>query len=89
MSIQVQVALRSRKLGVLIRDARLAARKTVPECAQLVGVTSGLLRAWEIGSKAPSLPELEVLAYSLHLPLSHFWSKNAMSDDGRSLLAHL
>ncbi len=82
MSIQVQVALRSRKLGVLIRDARLAARKTVPECAQLVGVTSGLLRAWEIGSKAPSLPELEVLAYSLHLPLSHFWSKDAMSDDG-------
>jgi len=81
MSIQVQVALRSRKLGVLIRDARLAARKTLPECAQLVGVTSGILRAWEEGRKAPSLPELEVLAYSLHLPLHHFWSKDAMSDD--------
>ena len=25
--------------------------------------------------------ELEVLAYSLHLPLHHFWSKDAMSDD--------
>jgi transcriptional regulator with XRE-family HTH domain len=24
---------------------------------------------------------LEVLAYSLHLPLHHFWSKDAMSDD--------
>ena len=82
MSIQVQVALRSRKLGVLIRDARLAARKTLPECAQLVGVTSGILRAWEEGRKAPSLPELEVLAYSLHLPLHHFWSKDAISDDG-------
>ena len=81
MSIQVQVALRSRKLGVLIRDARLAARKTLPECAQLAGVTSGIMRAWEEGRKAPSLPELEVLAYSLHLPLHHFWSKNAMSDD--------
>ena len=81
MSIQVQVALRSRKLGVLIRDARLAARKTLSECAQLVGVTSGILRAWEEGRKAPSLPELEVLAYSLHLPLHHFWSKDAMSDD--------
>ncbi|HVM73225.1 MAG TPA: helix-turn-helix domain-containing protein [Anaerolineales bacterium] len=81
MSIQVQVALRSRKLGVLIRDARLAARKTLPECAQLVGVTSGVIRAWEEGRKAPSLPELEVLAYSLHLPLNHFWSKEAMSDD--------
>jgi transcriptional regulator with XRE-family HTH domain len=81
MSIQVQVALRSRKLGVLIRDARLSARKTLPECAQLVGVTGGILRAWEEGRKAPSLPELEVLAYSLHLPLHHFWSKDAMSDD--------
>jgi transcriptional regulator with XRE-family HTH domain len=81
MTIQVQVALRTRKLGVLIRDARLAARKTLSECAQLVGVTSGILRAWEEGRKAPSLPELEVLAYSLHLPLHHFWSKEAMSDD--------
>ena len=81
MTIQIQVALRSKKLGVLIRDARLAARKTLPECAQLVGVTSGILRAWEEGRKAPSLPELEVLAYSLHLPLHHFWSKDAMSDD--------
>jgi transcriptional regulator with XRE-family HTH domain len=80
MSIQIQVALRTRKLGVLIRDARLAARMTLSECAQLVGVTSGVLRAWEEGRKAPSLPELEVLAYSLHLPLHHFWSKDAMSD---------
>jgi transcriptional regulator with XRE-family HTH domain len=81
MSIQVQVALRSKKLGVLIRDARLVARMTLPECAQLVGVTGGTLRAWEEGRRAPSLPELEVLAYSLHLPLHHFWSKQAMSDD--------
>jgi transcriptional regulator with XRE-family HTH domain len=81
MSIQVQVALRTKKLGVLIRDARLAARKTLSECAKLVGVTSGVLRSWEEGRKAPSLPELEVLAYSLHLPLHHFWSKDAMSDD--------
>jgi transcriptional regulator with XRE-family HTH domain len=81
MSIQVQVALRSKKLGVLIRDARLAVRMTLPECAQLVGVSKGILRAWEEGRKAPSLPELEVLAYSLHLPLHNFWSKDAMSDD--------
>ena len=81
MSIKVQVALRSRKLGVLIRDARLSARKTLPECAQLVGVTTGILRAWEEGRKAPSLPELELLAFSLHLPLQHFWSKDALSSE--------
>ena len=81
MSIQVQVALRSKKLGVLIRDARLSSRKTLPECAQLVGVSKGILRAWEEGRKAPSLPELEVLAYSLHLTLHNFWNKDAISDD--------
>ncbi len=81
MSIQTQVALRSKKLGVLIRDARLAARLSIPECAQAIGVKSGELRAWEEGRSAPSLPELELLAYSLHQPLTQFWGKNAKSDD--------
>ena len=81
MSIQAQVGLRSRKLGVLIRDARLAARKTLAECAHITGVTTGIFRAWEEGRRAPSLPELEVLAYALKLPLNRFWSKEATSDD--------
>jgi transcriptional regulator with XRE-family HTH domain len=81
MSIQAQVTLRSRKLGVLIRDARFAARKTIPECAHISGVTSGIFRAWEGGRRSPSLPELEVLAYALKLPLRRFWSKNATSND--------
>ena len=81
MSIQIQVALRSRKLGVLIRDARLAARMTIPACARTIGVTAGIFRAWEEGRRSPSLPELEVLSYALHLPLHRFWSKDATSDD--------
>jgi transcriptional regulator with XRE-family HTH domain len=81
MSIQAQVSLRSRKLGVLIRDARLAARMTIEECAHAVGVTAGIFRAWEEGRRAPSLPELEVLAYSMKLPLHRFWSKEATSED--------
>ena len=81
MSIQAQVTIRSRKLGVLIRDARLAACKTIPECARTIGVTVGIFRAWEEGRRSPSLPELEVLSYSLNLPLRRFWSKDATSDD--------
>lgn len=79
MSIQAQVAIRSKKLGVLIRDARMAARLSIPECAQSIGVKSSALRAWEEGSNAPSLPELELLAFSLHQPMAHFWGKNARS----------
>ena len=82
MSIQIQVNLRSRKLGVLIRDSRLAARMTIPECARATGVTPGIFRAWEVGSRSPSLPELEVLSFSLNLPLTRFWGKDAKSDDG-------
>jgi transcriptional regulator with XRE-family HTH domain len=81
MSVQVQVSIRARKLGVLIRDARLSERRTIPECANAIGVAPGIFRAWEEGRKSPSLPELEVLAFSLHLPLNRFWSKEATSDE--------
>ncbi len=84
MTLQDQVILRSRKLGVLIRDARLSSRKTVPECARSVGVATGIFHAWEEGRRSPSLPELEVLAYSLHIPLHRFWSKDAKSEDSAS-----
>jgi transcriptional regulator with XRE-family HTH domain len=82
MSIQIQVNLRSRKLGVLIRDSRLAARMTLPQCARTTGVTPGIFRAWEEGRRSPSLPELEVLSFSLNLPLNRFWGKDAKSEDG-------
>jgi transcriptional regulator with XRE-family HTH domain len=81
MSIQPQITLRSRKLGVLIRDARLAGHLTLPQCAQMTGVTIAFLRSWEEGRRSPSLPEVELLAYGLNLPLKHFWSKEARSDD--------
>lgn len=81
MSFQTQITIRTRKLGVLIRDARLAARKTVTETAKAIGITPALLRAYEEGRKAPSLPEVEVLAYYLDLPIQHFWSSDALSDD--------
>ncbi len=81
MSLQVQITLRTRKLGVLIRDARMAARKTITEMSKAMGISVALLRAYEEGRKAPSLPELEVLAYYLNLPIQHFWSSEALSDD--------
>jgi transcriptional regulator with XRE-family HTH domain len=81
MSIEIQVNLRTRKLGVLIKDARLASHKSIPECAEAVGIGVGILRAYEEGRRAPSLPELELLAYYLNLPMSHFWSKDIISDN--------
>ncbi len=64
--------LRARILGVLIRDARQAAALSLEACAQCTGVTPETLEAWELGRAMPSLPELELLAYRLGVPVSHF-----------------
>ncbi|MGQ9833277.1 MAG: helix-turn-helix domain-containing protein [Candidatus Villigracilaceae bacterium] len=81
MDIPTQITIRTKKLGVLIRDARLASRRTLDECAQAIGVSRGTFKAYEEGRRAPSLPELEILVYFLNLPIDHFWSKEALSDD--------
>ena len=75
-----QVALRTKKLGVLIRDARLAARRSPEECAKALGITKGALRRYEEGERAPSLPEVEILAYFLKVPIDHFWAQSSLSE---------
>ncbi len=81
MDTRSQITLRTKKLGVLIRDARLAARRNIDECAKAIGVTKGIFRAYEEGNRAPSLPELETLVYYLKLPIDHFWGKSSISDE--------
>jgi transcriptional regulator with XRE-family HTH domain len=79
MDTKSQITIRTKKLGVLIRDARLAARRSVQECAEALGTRPGIFRAYEEGTRAPSLPELETLVYYLDLPMEHFWSKEIKS----------
>ena len=74
-------SIRAKKLGVLIYDARLAARRTVQECAQAISVTSERFQEYESGTQSPSLPEIEVLAYFLNTPLDHFWSRFSLSEN--------
>jgi len=80
MELQAQKTLRTKKLGILIRDARLASRRSIKECATAINVTNGIFKAYEEGRKAPSLPELETLVYYLELPINHFWGSEALSD---------
>jgi transcriptional regulator with XRE-family HTH domain len=79
MAITSQIAIRSKTLGLLIRDARTAARRSAAECAQAIGTKPGIFRAYEEGRRSPSLPELEALVYFLDLPIDHFWSKEIKS----------
>jgi transcriptional regulator with XRE-family HTH domain len=79
MDMRAQITIRKKKLGILIRDARLAARRTTKECAAALNVSNSAFVAYEEGRKAPSLPELEMLVYYLELPINHFWSNETLS----------
>jgi len=80
MDTKTQITIRTKKLGVLIRDARLSARRSVQECAEAIGIRKSLFRDFEEGTRSPSLPELEALVFYLDLPLDHFWSKEIKSN---------
>lgn len=64
--------IRSRITGVLIRDARIAQGYSAHQLAGLMHVSEDMLVAWEFGKAMPSLPELELLAYWLEVPVNHF-----------------
>jgi len=65
-------AIRRKIMGVLLRQARLEAGKSLKECAAFLGISSSTLSAYEHGRREISLPELELLAYLLKVPVEHF-----------------
>jgi transcriptional regulator with XRE-family HTH domain len=71
---------RAKILGVLIQDARKYARRSIDECAEVLGLTVGQFQKAEEGQHVISLPELEVLAMYLDVPMAHFWGSHTLSD---------
>jgi transcriptional regulator with XRE-family HTH domain len=74
--------IRAKKLGVLVRDAREKSGKDLEECAQAMGLSGEELGAIEYGERALTLPELEILAYYLDIPLEHFWENEILKPSG-------
>ncbi len=72
--------VRSRIVGVLLRDARLARNRSAEECARALGQTVERYTQYELGQVSPSLPELEVLAYLLDVPIRYFWGNTTLSE---------
>ncbi|MDH5605587.1 MAG: helix-turn-helix domain-containing protein [Anaerolineae bacterium] len=85
---KLAITLRAKKLGILIRDARINAGKTKKETGAVIGVSSSSMNSIETGLKSPSLPELELLAYYLGVPLEHFWQDEIRSGSS-SLLENM
>lgn len=76
--------LRGKMLGVLLRDARVAAARSIEDCARLLRLEPAVVEAWEYGDAVPSLPQLEMLAYYLDVPISHFWGMETLESNRRS-----
>ncbi len=71
-----KLALRNRIIGLLLQDARERAGRTKTECAEALGISVSTLTDYEEGQQGISLPELEVLAYILKVPVDHFWDED-------------
>jgi transcriptional regulator with XRE-family HTH domain len=78
--------IRAKKLGVLIRDVRLKSGKSLEECARAMGIPVDDLISMEFGERPPTLPELELFAYFLEVPLDHFWGSETLKTDGKENL---
>ena len=81
MDFELAVTIRQKKLGVLLRDARIASGKYKKDCGDAIGVSSSSITSIEQGRRSPSLPELERLSYFLQIPLSHFWEEDIRSEE--------
>jgi transcriptional regulator with XRE-family HTH domain len=77
MDYQLAINILSKKTGVLLKTARTQKGESKKSCGEVIGTTSRMISKYEAGEKSPSLPELEVLAYYLDVPLEKFWEDMA------------
>jgi len=85
MSQKQAIQLRGKIIGVLLRDARLASGKSLKQVGEVLGVTGGRIGSFERGTRSPSLPELEILAYFLEFPVDHFWNEDIVSEESHPI----
>jgi transcriptional regulator with XRE-family HTH domain len=71
---------RAKILGVLIQDARLRAGRSTADCAAALHLVEDMIVAAERGEHVLSLPDLEILALYLKVPISHFWGNQVFGD---------
>lgn len=76
---QEAIIERTQALGKMLKEARSAAGRSIKECAEMISIAPEVFQEYEAGSQAPSLPELEALAYFLDVPLDHFWERKSAS----------
>ncbi len=70
------LAIRRKIIAVLLQGARLKSGKSKKDCAASLGATVGAYTAYENGRRDLSLPELELLANFLNVPIGNFFDNS-------------
>ncbi|MCX6017271.1 MAG: helix-turn-helix transcriptional regulator [Chloroflexi bacterium] len=77
-------AARRREIGGLVRRARELAGRKPKELANFAAISVITLNAIESGEKEPTLPQLESMAYSLHLPVGALLGFSELAPEKKS-----
>ena len=72
---------RAQMLGDLIRSAREHARRSIAECAAVIGISPENFEQAEAGEYSLSLPDLEALAIFLDVPMGYFWGSESLGQE--------
>ena len=86
MHSTLSTTIKRKKLGILIKDARLFIGKTKKECGQYLGISGGAFNSIENGKRSISLPELEIFANNLSLPVKYFFQEKLQTENDLSNL---
>lgn len=73
--------IRTKKLGLLLYDARITTGKSIQDCTKITSIASERLTGFEAGLISPTLPELEILSFFYKIPLEHFWGNDILSEN--------
>jgi len=76
MAASQAINIRNRIIGILVKRARLQAGKSQQECAEFLGCSPFMFSQYEQGLRGLALPQLEVLAYMLDVPLDSLWNED-------------
>lgn len=71
---------RAEILAGLIQDARIHGRRSPDECAEVLGISPDDFSKIEMAERDISLPELEVLAMYLGVPMAYFWGSLTLEE---------
>ncbi|MBC7258271.1 MAG: helix-turn-helix transcriptional regulator [Chloroflexi bacterium] len=85
--VQPIMQIRRKMVGVLLRQSRLIAARSLEDLAQEIGVTPEYLEACEAGTKELSVAQLELAAEACGVPIAQFFDEDlfAPSEEERRM----